>query len=68
MQNNIKSIGVANDGNMKRMGITYDVIDDNGDKVKDNVKISKLVTDDDVLLAINQLNDYAQTIVDEAEK
>lgn len=64
MIRNIKGVAILTDGNMKRMPITYDEIDDTGTVTKSNVKINKIVTDENVLEAISVIETYAQTIVD----
>jgi len=61
--NNIKTFAVASDGNMKRLAITYDVLDDTGKVIKSNVKVNRLVTDENALSAINEIEIYAQTII-----
>lgn len=64
MIRNIKAVAILPDGNMKRLVVTYDEIDDTGSVVKSNVKINKIVTDSETLSAINIVETYAQTIVD----
>ncbi len=61
---NIKGFAVGTDGNMKRIAITYDEIDDSGKVVNSNVKVNRVVTDSDTLNAIDTIEKYAQTIVD----
>lgn len=61
---NIKGFAVGTDGNMKRIAITYDEIDDSGKVVNSNVKVNRVVTDSDALNAIGTIEEYAQTIVD----
>lgn len=61
---NIKGFAVGTDGNMKRIAITYDEIDDSGKVVNSNVKVNRVVTDSDTLNAIDNIEKYAQTIVD----
>lgn len=61
---NIKGFAVGTDGNMKRIAITYDEIDDSGKVVNSNVKVNRVVTDSDTLNAIGTIEEYAQTIVD----
>ena len=54
--NNIKGFAIANDGSMKRIAITYDVVDDaSGKPVKMNVKTSNFITDNDVLSAVSTI-------------
>lgn len=61
---NIKGIATTSDGNMKRIAITYDEIDETGKVIKSNVKLNRLVTDESALSAITTLEIYAQSIVD----
>lgn len=61
---NIKGFAVGTDGNMKRIAITYDEIDDSGKVVNSNVKVNRVVTDSDTLNAIDTIEKYVQTIVD----
>ena len=62
---NIKGIAVATDGSLKRMAITYDVIDDETGKVtSSNVKANRVVTDAEVLGEIAKIENYAQSIID----
>lgn len=65
--NNIKGYAIANDGNMKRIAITYDVIDGNGKPIKKNGKTNNFITDSKVLDAITIVEAYAQSIVDNIE-
>lgn len=63
--NNLKGYAIANDGNMKRIAITYDVIDDEtGKPVGLNKKVNQFVTDSEVLELIKQIDNYAQGIID----
>lgn len=62
--NNIKGFAVATDGNMKRIAITYDVVDESGKVINPNVRVNRVVTDKDVLNGIAQIESYAQEIVD----
>lgn len=62
---NIKGIAVASDGNMKRIAITYDEIDDIGKVINSNIKVNRLVTDEDSLGAIAILENYVQSIINE---
>lgn len=62
---NIKGFAIANDGVMKRIAITYDEIDDNGNIVNPNVKVNRIITDNATLKAVETITKYAQTIVEE---
>ena len=62
---NIKGIAVATDGSLKRMAITYDVIDEATGKVTaSNVKTNRVVTGEDVLAELEKIEQFAQTIID----
>ena len=64
---NLKSVSIITDGKMKRALITYDVIDDSGDSKSLNKRVSKVVSDSNVLEAIDRLETFAQKIIDEQE-
>ena len=65
--NNVKGYAIANDGSMKRVAITYDVIDENGKPVKVKAKTNNFIVDEDVLNALAIVENYAQGIVDNLE-
>lgn len=63
---NIKGYAIATDGNMKRIAITYDVIDEITGKVTNaNVKVNRIVTDELALESIAYLDNYCKTLVAE---
>ena len=62
---NIKGFAVASDGNMKRIAITYDEIDDNGKVINSNIKMNRVVTDNTVSNAITTIETYLNTIINE---
>ena len=65
--NNVKGYAIANDGAMKRIAITYDVInEETGKPVQANVKTSAMVVDKEVLAAIGVIDAYAQKTIDNA--
>ena len=65
---NIKGIAVVTDGNLKRIAVTFDVVEDNGTISKINQRINRVVTDSAVIDNISALEQYAQTIVDSQEE
>ena len=65
--NNITGIGVIQLGNAKRIGITYQVVDESGKITADNQATNKIITNEEVLKAVSVLNDYAQSIIDGKE-
>lgn len=60
---NVKGFAVATDGGMKRIAITYDVLDDTGKPINPNQKESRFVMDESVLEAISKIEKFAQTII-----
>jgi hypothetical protein len=62
---NIKGFAVSTDGTMKRLAVTYDVIDDEGKVTKANVRVNRLITDDNALAAVDELLNYAQSLIEE---
>lgn len=62
---NIKGFAIATDGNMKRIAITYDEIDDTGKVINGNVKVNRIITDTEALTAVNNLETFGQTIIDD---
>ena len=62
---NIKGFAVASDGNMKRIAITFDEISDIGKVIKSNVKMNRIITDENVLAAVSTLEQYGQIVIDE---
>lgn len=62
---NIKGFAVANDGAMKRIAVTYDEINDKGEVINANVKMNRIVTDEKTLKALETVQKFAETIVEE---
>lgn len=65
--NNIKGFAVANDGVMKRIAVTYDVLTSEGAIENPNVKMNRIITDEKVIKAVETITAYAQTIIDAEE-
>ena len=61
---NIKAFAITSDGNMKRIAVTYDELSDDGKVTNSNIKINRIITDEIVLTAVAQIEEYAQTVVD----
>ena len=57
---NIKAIATATDGSVKRMAVTYDVINDEGKVTSANAKLNRVVIDQAALKAIDTLEQLAQ--------
>ena len=62
---NIKGVAISTDGDMKRLAITYDEINENGKVTKSNAKINRIVTDENVLLSIDEIWNYANEVIEE---
>lgn len=62
---NIKGFAVASDGNMKRIAITFDEISDTGKVINSNVKMNRIITDENVLASVSTLEQYGQIVIDE---
>lgn len=64
--NNVKGYAIATDGDMKRIAITYDVIDETTGKVTNsNVKVNRIVTDEKALESIAYLDNYCRGVIAE---
>ena len=63
---NIKAIATATDGSVKRMAVTYDVINGEGKITTSNAKLSRVIGDDSVLKAVDTLELFAKNSVNEA--
>lgn len=62
---NIKGFAIGTDGNMKRIAVTYDVVAEDGKVTNANARVNRVVTDAEVLAAIETITDYAESIVEE---
>nr|DAR79056.1 MAG TPA: hypothetical protein [Caudoviricetes sp.] len=62
---NIKGFAVASDGNMKRIAITFDEISDTGKVINSNVKMNRIIANENVLAAVSTLEQYGQIVIDE---
>ena len=63
---NIKSIATATDGSVKRMAITFDVINESGKVTTANAKLNRVIVEDSVLKAVDTLELFAKSSVNEA--
>lgn len=48
----------------KRVSLTYSEIDDNGNIIKDNQRVNKVVLSEDALYHLGELRKYEQAIVE----
>lgn len=61
--NNIKAVAFTTDGRMKRLAVTYDVIDEEGKVIKSNNKVNRVVTDEEINAHIEAITEYAESIL-----
>lgn len=61
--NKVTSIALLNTNGMQRISITYSSIDENGIITEDNKRINRVVVDEDKLELVNQLYEFADSIV-----
>ena len=62
---NIKGFAIANDGVMKRIAITYDEITSEGNIENANVKANRIITDEEIIAAVEVITEYAKNVVEE---
>lgn len=65
MTNVITSITTHITAEGMRLSFTYSVIDESGEIVKSNERVTRIVTDKSVLEHIQALNDYAISLLEE---
>lgn len=63
----VTSITILTTAEGKRLSLTFSEIDDNGNIVKENERVNKVVVNRNALDCITELEDFAQDIV-EGEK
>jgi broad-specificity NMP kinase len=61
--NKVTSIALLNTNGMQRISITYSSIDENGVIIEDNKRINRVVVDEDKLELVDQLYEFADSIV-----
>lgn len=61
--NKVTSIAILNTNGMQRISITYSSIDENGVIIEDNKRINRVVVDEDKLKLVDQLYEFADSIV-----
>lgn len=66
---NIKSISLMNDGQYKRVGIMYDVLDDStGKTTSTNNRFTRVITDETIGTYFDGIMDFAKNEVEENSK
>ena len=56
---------LTDEGKFKRMSISYDVINDKGETVEVNKRLSRVVTDEELLNAIDTVMEGAESLIEE---
>lgn len=67
MKNIVSSLATVNANGAQRLSITYTKVNEEGKIVEDNVRINRIVLDDNILEVIQELIQFAQQIVDKEE-
>lgn len=62
--NKVTSMTILTTAEGKRISLTYSQIDQNGNIIKENERINRVVMNNDALACIAELEDFAQNIVD----
>lgn len=62
--NKVTSMTILTTAEGKRISLTYSQIDQNGNIIKENERINRVVMNNDALAYIAELEDFAQNIVD----
>lgn len=60
----VTSMTVLTTAEGKRLSITFSEIDDNGNIIKENERVNKVVVNHNSLSCISELEEFAQEIVD----
>lgn len=56
---------LTDEGKFKRMSISYDVINDKGETIEVNKRLSRVVTDKDLLNTIDIVMENAESLIKE---
>ena len=62
---NLKGFAVATEGDLKRLIVTYDTINEDGDITNRNKKLNKIIVDDDILNTVSTLETFAKSLISE---
>ena len=63
---NIKAVATATDGSVKRIAITYDIVNDEGKITLSNAKLNRGMVDTNCLEAISTLEEFATKCITDA--
>lgn len=62
---NLRGFAVATEGNLRRLVITYDTINENGDITNRNKKVNKIITNENILNNVSAIEEFINTIIEE---
>ena len=62
---NIKNVTIAQDGSFKKLSVMYDELDDFGKTIGTNNRLTRVVTDDTVLEAIDTIDIFIESVIEE---
>ena len=60
---NIKGIAIVTDGSQKWIAVTYDEINDEGEIMKPNVRVNRVIMNENAKNAVSILEAYAKQII-----
>lgn len=61
----INNINMLKDGGLNRVSVMYDELTDDGKTISVNNRKSRIVTDETVLAAVEVIEDYVNSIIEE---
>lgn len=61
---NLKNVSLTNDGELKRISIQWDVLDDAGKTISTNNRATRIVTDETIIDDIAAIELYASNIIE----
>lgn len=62
---NIKNLTISQDGDLKKISVMWDVLDENGRIVGTNKRATRAATEESVIEAIETIKIYAENIIEE---
>lgn len=62
---NTKNVTIAQDGSFKKLSVMYDELDDFGKTIGTNNRLTRVVTDDTVLEAIDTIDTFIESVIEE---
>lgn len=62
---NIKNLTISQDGDLKKISVMWDVLDENGRIVGTNKRATRAATEESLIEAIETIKIYAENIIEE---